>query len=230
MKPKTVLLEGIVGSTDYGLATETSDIDYKGIYLLPTKEVLSIRFNPQRTTVDHTNPDWTYHEIGKFMKLAANGNPSVLELLFLEDYTILIPTGKLLVDNRNIFLSTKAIMNAYRGYAFGQAKKLSKRQAEGLGGYDSSVKNRFAKHSRHLARLLLQCRQLLETGTLTVKVTPEQREWLFKMGEQTPETVVDSFIAEDSKLENVVSILPDQPDWEAIDRLLYQIRTQSLGD
>lgn len=230
MKPENIILEGVTGSTAYGLATENSDLDIKGVYLLPTSKVLSIRFNPDKTTKDHVDPDWVYHEIGKFMKLTAGGNPTLTELLFLEEYTVLTPIGKMLVDNRHIFLSTKATMDAYRGYALGQAKRLSKRQEEGLEGYNSALKNRFAKHTRHCFRLLLQCRQLLETGTLTVKVTPEQREWLFKMGAQTPETVVDAFIAEDSKLEGVKSVLPDEPDWEAIDKLLYTIRIKSLAN
>lgn len=227
-KPNGIILEGVTGSTAYGLATENSDIDIKGVYLLPTETVLGLRFDPAHTTKDHTDPDWVYHELGKFMKLVAGGNPTVSELLWLEEYTKLTPTGKLLVDNREIFLSTPAIMNAYRGYAMGQAMKLSKRQAEGKNGYDSALKNRFAKHTRHCFRLLLQARQLLETGKLTVRVTPEQREWLFKMGEQTPETIVDAFIAEDSKMDDIVSVLPDAPDWEKINELLYKIRKENM--
>ena len=57
MKPDNVILEGVTGSTAYGLATENSDVDIKGIYLLPTSKVLSLRFNPEKTTVDHTDPD-----------------------------------------------------------------------------------------------------------------------------------------------------------------------------
>lgn len=227
MKPNNIILEGVTGSTAYGLATENSDIDVKGVYLLPTSEVLGIRFDPQHTTVDHTDPDWVYHEVGKFMKLVVGGNPTVTELLYLDSYTHMTPTGQLLIDNRDIFLSTPAVLNAYRGYALGQARKLSNRQAEGLDGYDSALKNRFSKHTRHCFRLLLQCRQLLETGTLTVKVTPEQREWLFKMGEQTPETVVDAFIAEDSKMEGIVSVLPDEPNLEKINQLLVKIRYEN---
>jgi len=228
MKPDNIILEGVTGSTAYGLATENSDVDIKGVYLLPTKDVLSLSFNPAKTTVDHTDPDWVYHEVGKFMKLVIGGNPTVSELLWLEEYTILSPIGKLLVENRKAFLSTKAVMNAYRGYAMGQALSLSRRQAEGKDGYDSALKNRFAKHTRHCFRLLLQARQLLETGELTVRVTPEQREWLFKMGEQTPDTVVDAFIAEDKKMEYIVSVLPDEPNWKAIDALLYKIRKENM--
>ena len=37
-----IILEGVTGSTAYGLATENSDIDIHGIYQAPTKEVLGI--------------------------------------------------------------------------------------------------------------------------------------------------------------------------------------------
>ncbi len=161
MKPDNIVLEGVTGSTAYGLATEHSDVDIKGIYLLPTSEVLSLGFDPLHTTKDHTGPDWVYHEVGKFMKLVMGGNPTVTELLFLEEYTKLTPIGQLLIDNRDYFLSTRGVQKAYRGYAMGQAKDLAKRFAEGKEGYDSSLKNRYAKHTRHCFRLLLQARQLL---------------------------------------------------------------------
>lgn len=106
-KPENIILEGVTGSTAYGLATENSDVDIKGVYLLPTKKVLGLKFDPAHTTVDNTDPDWVYHELGKFMKLVAGGNPTVSELLWLEEYTKLTPIGKLLVDNREIFLSTQ---------------------------------------------------------------------------------------------------------------------------
>ena len=225
MKPDNIILEGVVGSTAYGLNTKNSDVDIKGVYMLDTKEVLSIGFNQEHTTKDHTDPDWVYHEVGKFMKLVLNGNPTVTELLYLEDYTVLTPVGQLLIDNRDAFLSTKAVMNAYRGYAFAQAKKLNNRTEQGLDGYDSSLKNRFAKHTRHCFRLLMQARQLLETGTLTLRVTPEQREYLFAMGEKTADEVVEEFMRQDAEFENIVSVLPDKPEMERLNDLLYEIRT-----
>jgi predicted nucleotidyltransferase len=227
MKPENIILEGITGSTAYGLATKDSDVDIKGVYLLPTKEVLKIGFDPQHTTKDHVDPDWVYHEVGKFMKLVINGNPTVTELLFLDEYTVLTPVGQLLIDNRSAFLSTKAVMNAYRGYAFSQAKRLNNRTEQGLDGYDSSLKNRFAKHTRHCFRLLMQARQLLETGTLDVKVTPEQREYLFMMGEKTADEVVDEFMRQDAEFDNIKSVLPDKPDMDTLNNLLYEIRMQN---
>lgn len=224
MKPENIILEGVTGSTAYGLATQNSDIDIKGVYLLPTKEILSIGFDPQHTTKDHTDPDWVYHEVGKFMKLVIAGNPTVTELLYLDDYTKLTPIGQKLIDNRFSFLSTKAVMNAYRGYALSQAKKLNNRTQQGLDGYNSALKNRFAKHTRHCFRLLMQARQLLETGTLDVKVTPEQREYLFNMGEKSADEVVLEFMEQDSKFETIISVLPEQPDYETLNKVLYDIR------
>lgn len=223
-KPNNIILEGITGSVAYGLNTETSDIDIKGVYVLPTRKVLEIGFDPKHTTIDNVDPDWVYHEVGKFMKLVINGNPTVTELLYLNEYTKMTPIGQMLVDNRDAFLSTKAVTNAYSGYAFSQAKKLNNRTEQGLNGYDSSLKNRFAKHTRHCFRLLMQARQLLETGTLNVKVTPEEREYLFAMGEKTADEVVAEFMRQDTEMKNVKSILPDEPDYERLNSLLYEIR------
>lgn len=224
MKPDNIILEGVTGSTAYGLATENSDVDIKGVYLLPTSQILSLRFNPQKTTKDHVDPDWVYHEVGKFMKLVISGNPTVTELLYLNGYTVMTPIGQKLIDNRGLFLSTHAVEDAYRGYTLSQAKRLNNRTEQGLDGYDSALKKRFAKHTRHCFRLLLQARQLLETGTLQVKVTPEEREWLFNMGEQDVDTVVQKFMEMDAEFENVKSVLPDEPNWDALDALLLDIR------
>lgn len=227
MKPDNIILEGVTGSKAYGLDTENSDTDIKGVYVLPTRTVLSVGFDLQHTTVDHVDPDWVYHEVGKFMKLVIAGNPTVTELLYLDEYTVYSDVAQKLVANRDAFLSTKAVMNAYRGYAFSQAKKLNNRTEQGLDGYDSSLKNRFAKHTRHCFRLLMQARQLLETGILSVRVTPEQREYLFAMGEKTADEVVDEFMKQDSQFEKIKSVLPDEPDYDTLNRLLYEIRMQN---
>lgn len=228
MKPNNIVLEGITGSKAYGLDTEHSDTDIKGVYLLPTETILSIGFNSDHTTKDHADPDWVYHEVGKFMKLVISGNPTVTELLYLDDYTIITPIGQLLIDNRSAFLSRNSIDKAYRGYAFSQAKRLNNRTEQGLDGYDSSLKNRFAKHTRHCFRLLMQARQLLETGTLDVKVTPEQREYLFEMGEKTASEIVDEFMRQDTEIKNLKSILPEKPDMDKLNKILYNIRIENV--
>lgn len=219
MKPENIILEGITGSKAYGLDTESSDTDIKGIYVEPTKKVLGLSCDMQHSTKDHTDPDWVYHEVQKYMKLAMNGNPTVLELLFLDNYNVLTDAGKLLVDNRQLFLSN-VVYKSYGGYALSQARKLNARG----GTYGSGRSNRYEKHTRHCFRLLYQGKELLETGTLTVRVTPEMREELFAIGKQTPEQIIDRFEKEFSAFDSIKSVLPDKPDKEAINELLLKIR------
>lgn len=225
MKPRHIILEGITGSKAYGLDTEHSDTDIKGVYLLPTREVLKLNFNVARTTVDHKDPDWAYHEVQKFMGLALGGNPTIIELLYLDDYLILDKFGELLVKNRKAFLN-KSLYKSYPGYCYSQALKLNARQNEGKEGYDSSVKNRYAKHTRHLFRLLQQGEQLITTGELDVRV--KNRDEIFAYGELPPSEVVELFLEKIKVFETLKGVIPDKPDYDKINEILLEIRYANL--
>lgn len=73
-----IAFEFIVGSTAYGLNTESSDEDVVGGFVLPTKMLLGLK-NYKDTIVKH-DPDASYHEIKKLIHLACKGNPNVIEL------------------------------------------------------------------------------------------------------------------------------------------------------
>lgn len=221
MKPDNVILEGVVGSHAYGLATPESDIDIKGIFVAPTTEVLGL--HPPKEIKDHTDPDWVYYEVGKFMKLAMAANPTVLELLFLNDYEKLSAVGKILVDNRHLFLSQR-VRKTYGGYALAQARKLNSRG----GSYSSALDKRYEKHSRHILRLIYQGRQILETGDLNVLLSEEQREEVFAFGKKSPEEILERFEEEFKALDTIESALPDKPDEEKISQLLVDIRRMYL--
>lgn len=217
MKPQSIILEGITGSKAYGLDTEDSDEDIKGVYVAPTSEVLGL-FGVKET-VDHTDPDWTYHELGKFLKLAMKCNPTILELLFLEGYTVTSKFGRMLVDNRHHFLSN-TIYYSYGGYAISQARKLNARG----GTFGNGRNKRYSKHARHCFRLLYQGKELLETGTLTVRVSTDMRKKLFEIGELPVDELVSLFESEFKKFDEINSVLPDKPNAEAINKILLKIR------
>lgn len=217
MKPSNIVLEGITGSKAYGLDTADSDEDVKGVYVAPTSEVLGL-FGV-KDTVDHTDPDWAYHELGKFLKLAMKCNPTILELLFLEGYTIQSKFGHMLVDNRHHFLSN-VVYHSYGGYAISQARKLNARG----GTFGNGRNKRYSKHARHCFRLLYQGKQLLETGTLTVRVSAEMRKKLFEIGELPVDELVSMFELEFKKFDEIKSVLPDKPNIEAINKMLLKVR------
>lgn len=215
MKDNKIILEGIVGSHAYGIATENSDIDTLGIYVAPTKEILGI--HPVKETIHKTNPDVTYHEGKKFISLAIKCNPTILELLFLEKYTKITPEGLLLVHHRKAFLS-RIIYKSYGGYAISQARKLNAK-----GSFPSKVKNRYSKHGRHCFRLLWQGKELLETGNLNVKV--KDTEELMKIGKLPVYELVNRFEKEFVEFDKIKTNLPDKPDYETINKILLEIRS-----
>lgn len=227
----TVALVGVVGSTAYGLARPGSDIDRIGVYVAPTRVVLGLDGHHAVTsTATSTDPDAALHEVGKFTSLALKGNPTVVEALFCEGYEVLDDAGALLVEHRDAFLSTDAVRRSYTGYAIAQARRLQERTRDGKAGFDPDLAKRTAKHGRHCARLMLQARQLLTTGTLTLDVSAH-RDDLFAMGEiaaADPERFAAEFERRLADLDAVTSVLPDHPDRVTVDRILVDIRLHHL--
>jgi len=190
-------------------------VDIKGVFVSPTREILSL--TPSVETIDQTKPDKSYHEVQKFMRLALKANPSILELLWLEGYTKLTKAGRMLIDNRHLFLS-KTIYHSYGGYAISQARKLNARQDS----FSSTAKDRYAQHARHIFRLLQQGRGLLETGNITVRV--QNRDELFEIGRMKPSQLVDPFEREFAEFDKIQTDLSDKPNIEAVSHFLIKIR------
>lgn len=212
-----IILEGTVGSYAYGLNNEDSDKDTLGIYVVPTEEILGIK-KPKESIVKN-NPDVTYHEVEKFVKLALKCNPTILELLFLPEYNVKTVEGECIVNIRKSFLSN-IIIHSYGGYAISQIRRLQK-----TGHYNKGLQNRFEKHTRHCFRLIQQGKELLETGNLTVKV--ENREELLELGKKSIDVIVNKFNTAFVDFEKTKSILPDRPDFEVINDYLLFVRRKN---
>lgn len=219
-----IILEGVVGSTAHGLATENSDIDKLGVFVAPTAELLGLDvIGSVKKTHASNNPDITLHEAHKFCTLALKCNPTILELLWLHDYTIMTPGGGLLVKNRQSFLSDSYVRNAYIGYVHGQLKKFQK---------DKTL-TRASKHGRHCARLLIQGLSLLESGDIPIDVTKD-RDWILHMQNiavSDPEHYVHVMEYWLAKLNRAKSYLPSSPDIDKINDTLITIRlTENPSD
>lgn len=213
-----IILSGIVSSHAYGLNTPESDIDIKGIFIYPTEKILSI--HKGKETINQTAPDIEYHEVEKFISLACKCNPTILEMLFLDEYNILEPEGQLLIDNKKLFLS-QIIYKSYGGYALSQAKKL----------YIKGMKfARYEKHARHCFRLLLQGKQLLETGDLKVRLEEKDVKILRILGKREPSELINIFEEEYKKFDKIETKLPEKPDYEKINEILLKIRMKNKYD
>lgn len=228
---KNILLQGIVGSTAYGLAGPDSDKDTLGIYLAPLDSVLGLG-GAQAVSESHvtTEPDVTLHELGKYLSLALRCNPTVLELMWLTSYTVESDAGTALVAQRQYFLSDGYVRNAYGGYAKQQADRLVQRYKEGKDGFSSDVKKRTKKHARHCARLLHQGAQLLETGEINIDVSAH-RDTLFSYGDiaaKDPEKFYKIFEYLFDQFNKIETKLPMHPDRDKIDAFLVKVRRGEL--
>lgn len=109
------------GSHAYGLNTPESDIDIRGITIPPKEFYLGLRDFEQQMIL----PDTTIFALRKFVRLAKNCNPNIIEMLFVDEKDIIFMNeyGRLLRDNRHLFLSRRARFT-FGGYAFAQLKKI----------------------------------------------------------------------------------------------------------
>jgi uncharacterized protein len=112
------------GSRAYGLSTPESDVDIRGIAIPPKRYWLGHvhRFEQAELKGD---VDCVIYNISKFFKLAADGNPSIIEQLYTDESDFICTTtaGKMIIDNRDLFLSKK-IKYTFCGYSHSQLQRL----------------------------------------------------------------------------------------------------------
>lgn len=216
--PNTFIL-GVVGSTAYGLATSTSDIDRYGVYAAPTEEFHGLERPPE--SVRDSMSDTQLHEIGKFCALALNGNPSTNELLWLDDYEVLWPIGEELVAMRSAFLSAPRVRGAYLVYATKQLARMRRNLA--------ADREHAEKNGRHLLRLIDQGYELYVTGRLRIRLdNPERYRKFGKMAVAAPGSAATVLQRAIEKFDQATTLLPDEPDTAAVDKWLRYARLQFL--
>lgn len=211
----------VMGSRAFGLATEASDTDRRGVYLAPTP--LFWRFEKPPSHVEGPREEEFSWELERFCELALRADPNVLECLHSPLVERLSPVGEELLSLRPAFLSRKAHAGFTRHAAGRHRKLLADVRVHGAPRW---------KHAMHLLRLLLSCRDLLRTGRLTIDVTPHREPLLaVKRGESTwAET--DAWISRLTReCESALATtpLPAEPDTARVADFLHRARRASAG-
>ncbi|PWN69008.1 nucleotidyltransferase [Chryseobacterium phosphatilyticum] len=114
-----ILFEAISGSRAFGLATETSDTDIRGVYYLPKEDFFGLHYIPQ---ISNETNDITYYEIGRFVELLQKNNPNILEVLASPQDCIQYKNPVMDRLKTEDFLS-KLCKDTFAGYAISQIKK-----------------------------------------------------------------------------------------------------------
>jgi len=114
-----------VGSHAHGLATPESDYDYRGVFVVPTREILSLGSRIKNTNWIEGNVDDTSWEVGHFLNLAVHCNPTILEVFAApktpkdcDPYW-----GDQLAELFDYLWNPNDVKNAFMGYSHNQQKK-----------------------------------------------------------------------------------------------------------
>lgn len=121
-----IILEVVHGSHAYGLNTPESDLDIRGVAIPPVTEYFGMA-PPWEQVVQNHPTDRTIWNLQKFMRLAAVGNPNVLEILSVPESCVRTFTGEgwRLLEARDRFLSRK-VEKSFLGYAKSQFLRMER--------------------------------------------------------------------------------------------------------
>ncbi|CAL9273198.1 hypothetical protein SUDANB5_01655 [Streptomyces sp. SudanB5_2050] len=224
MEPETLVRDHtiyacVMGSRAFGLATEGSDTDRRGVFLAPTE--LFWRFEKPPTHVEGPAEEQFSWELERFCELALRANPNILECLHSPLVESVDDTGRELLALREAFLSRRA-HETFTRYAHGQRRKL-----------DADVRTHGAprwKHAMHLLRLLTSARDLLRTGVLSIDVGDGREPLLAVKRGEVPWPEVRSWMArlvEEGETAARSSPLPAEPDRRRVEDFLVRVRRTS---
>jgi len=224
LRPEALLLQLVrSGSHAYGLETPESDEDFRGVFIPAPDDLLGMH---HARHVERKEPDIVIKALEEFMRLALEGNPNIIEQLFIDDNN-LIYIDEMFGNfraHRKAFLSTR-VRKAYVGYAIGQLKKMRAGHTRDLGAKRKELVDKFGfdtKNCSHTFRLLIQGREIIETGNLSVRLSPGNVEFVraIRRGEIF-KTIDEAQVKADELIANLDAIkspLPEHPNFALIEK------------
>lgn len=236
--PLGTILLTTSGSQLYGTSLGDADRDEMGVYVetpdhvtgLHTRDTISQRTQPDGVRSGPGDLDRKIYGVRKFARLAGNGNPTVLLMLFVPPEHRITETreGSLLLENAGLFISKRAGAR-FIGYLDSQREQLLTRNGTKhtnrpelveKHGYDT-------KFAYHALRLGLQGIELMCSRNIELPMWAQNREVLtaVRRGEYTAHHVIEMIDMHRRRLAQVIeeSGLPDEPDWTAINLLCHDL-------
>jgi len=123
-----MIFKFIGGSNLYGTNTKDSDIDERGVFIPSEKYFFG--FLNRIEQLQDKQKDIEYHDIRKFLKLALDNNPNIVEYLFIPKNKWIISTDEWIkiIENKDYFLSKKC-KYTFSGYAHSQFLKVKRHRS-----------------------------------------------------------------------------------------------------
>lgn len=210
--PDHLVLSVVVGSRAYGLETEGSDVDRRGVFAAPTP--LFWRLDRPPTHIERPLPEQFSWEVERFCRLALEANPTVLECLWSPIVEHLTPAGEDLLAIRRAFLSSRA-HRTFTGYADAQFRRLDPERPRW-------------KQAMHMIRLLLSGRHLATHGEPLVRMDAHRDRLLAVRRGEVPWPEVRRWRDELLSGPGDTGALPAEPDRRRVEEYLTTTRKAAL--
>ncbi|MEV8636779.1 nucleotidyltransferase domain-containing protein [Streptosporangium sp. NPDC051023] len=210
--PDHLVLSVVTGSRAYGLETEDSDVDRRGVFVAPTP--LFWRLAKPPTHVEGPLPEQFSWEVERFCRLAMEANPTVLECLWSPIVEHTAPAGAELLAIRDAFLSARA-RQTFAGYADAQFRRLDPERPRW-------------KQAMHMIRLLLSGLHLVRHGEPLVRMDDYRDRLLAVRRGETPWAEVQRWREELIARLDGGDALPAEPDRQRVEEYLVSTRKAAL--
>jgi predicted nucleotidyltransferase len=217
-----VIYRVAAGSRAFGLATEASDEDRRGVYLPPAELHWSLFKPPEQIEAESAGVEEVCWELEKFLRLALQANPNILETLWAPAVLHADETGLELRGLRDAFLS-RHLYKTYSGYVLSQFRLMTKRFQR--------QREYKAKHAMHLIRLLYSGIHALRAGEILLDVGEYREELLrIRSGVLTFEEVRTRALELDQVFRQAFASthLPERPDYDRVNRFLIRARRRMV--
>lgn len=219
-----VIYRVTVGSRAFGLSVESSDEDRRGVFLPPAAMTWSLFKPPEQIEYSAEGVEEVDWELEKFLRLALQANPSILETLWSPAVLHADDIGQELRDLRPAFLS-RHIYKTYSGYVLSQFRLMKQ-------GFERERVYK-PKHAMHLIRLLHSGIHALSDGEIRVDVGEHRAELLEIRSGNVPFEQVRERALELNRLFQeafTTTELPERPDYERVDRFLIDARRRRASE
>jgi len=219
-----VIYRVLVGSRAYGLSTASSDEDRRGVFLPPADWNWSLTKPPEQVEEFSAGVEEVDWEIEKFLRLALQANPNILETLWSPVVLFADETGAELQQMRNCFLS-RHLYRTYSGYVMSQFRLMKK-------GFGANGQFK-AKHAMHLIRLLHSGIHALMEGEIRVNVAEHRDELLAIRSGHVPFGDIEKRAIELDRIFRDAfthTSLPEKPDTDRVNRFLIASRRRRALD
>lgn len=242
--------EVIMGSAAYGVAKDNSDLDVYG-WCIPPKEYifpeaagniigfdLNIKkfevFQKHHIQTETKEYDVSIYNVVKYFRLCANGNPNMVDSLFVPANCVLYMSrlGNIVRENRRTFLSKKC-WHTYKGYAYQQLSKIRKgvNKSNPKRKHDIETYGYDLKFAYHLVRLLNEVEQILVEGDIELQRDRKQLQSI-RNGEWKLEEVEQYFTHKELLLEKLYhdsKAVPNKIQENKLKVLLVNILEEHYG-